>query len=148
MNDHFSFLIAGSKINDHFCHSHPEAYSGLTLIERERFQVMVPEEMEYVFVMTSNPPSYQGVLNVIVNTVLFTTNILIFNMSRIKQRFKQESIPVGCVPSAAVAVGGAGVSARGCVCQGVYVQRRRQTAPLDRMTDRCKTLPCHNKALP
>ena len=54
MNGQFSLLIAGSKINDHFYHSHPEAYSGL-MIERESFQVMVPEEMEYIFVMTSNP---------------------------------------------------------------------------------------------
>ena len=59
---------------------------------------------------------------------------------------KQESIPVGCVPSAALAVGGGGVcpggevsawgvSAWGCLPRGVSQHALRQTPPVDRILD-------------
>ena len=52
-----------------------------------------------------------------------------------KKKQKQECIPVGCVPSAAVAVCWRGVSARGLVSQHAL---KRIPPPVDRMTDRCK----------
>ena len=54
---------------------------------------------------------------------------------------EQECIPVGCVPSAAVAVffGGGEVSAGG-VYPGVSAQLGGVCPPLDRMTDRCKNI--------
>ena len=88
---------------------------------------------------------------------------------------KQECIPDGCVPSAAVALPGGvclvggrrvfaqgvsaqGMSARVCVCQqsicllgGVCLRGvclpggvTDTIAPVDKMTDTCKTLPCRN----
>ena len=67
----------------------------------------------------------------------------------IKTISQQECIPVGCVPSAAVTVSGRGGSAQGgClpkmgVCPGGVCQTH-SPPPVDRMTDRCKTLPCRN----
>ena len=65
--------------------------------------------------------------------------------SLIRDQYKQESIPVGCVPSATVAVGGMyawarGVSARGgclsggCLPGGGVCQTH--PSPVNRMTDR------------
>ena len=60
---------------------------------------------------------------------------------------KQEYIPVGCVPFAAVAVtGGRGVSPKGGlpregVWQGGFAQGGVcQTSPVDRITDTCKNI--------
>ena len=59
--------------------------------------------------------------------------------------FKQDCIPVGCVPSAAVAVScgclSGGVSAQGGVCPGgVSAQGGVCQTPLNRITDRCKNI--------
>ena len=82
------------------------------------------------------------------------------NIRRYRQAHthKQECIPVGCVPSAAVTAGGGvvcrggvsaqgvsargWVSARGCLPGGISQHALRQTpsSPADRMTDRCKNI--------
>ena len=52
-----------------------------------------------------------------------------------KEYAKQQCIPVGCVPSAALAVSGSGWG----VCLGMCVH-----PPVNRITDGVKTLPFHN----
>ena len=61
--------------------------------------------------------------------------------------FRQECIPIGCLPSAAVAVSGRVSSIGGClprvVCLGkVYTPgpRGRHPHPVDRMTDTCESI--------
>ena len=61
--------------------------------------------------------------------------------------FRQECIPIGCLPSAAVAVSGRVSSIGGClprvICLGeVYTPgpRGRHPDPVDRMTDTCESI--------
>ena len=65
---------------------------------------------------------------------MIINNMATYFFSKKKETKKQECIPLGCVPSAAVAVPGRGV----CL-----------PPPLDRITDTCKniTLPDGNKLL-